>query len=71
MTRAFFSEFIDENAFNVLLDAIENPKPSVQQPALNHNVNRKSVQIITTKEKFHLYKIHLVQELNKDDFQKT
>ena len=58
----------DENALNVLLVTTENPTTSVQQLALNHNVSRKSVEMIMNKEKFHPYKIHLVQELNEDNF---
>ena len=41
----------------------------MQQLAPNHNVSRKTIQTtIMKKEKFHPYKIHLVQELNEDDF---
>ena len=58
----------DENALNTLLDATENPKTSVHLLALNHSVSRKTIETIVTKEKFHPYKIHLVQELNEDNF---
>jgi hypothetical protein len=34
----------DENSLNVMLDVVENPKTSVQQLALNHNMSRRSIQ---------------------------
>ena len=51
-----------------MLDVTENPKTSVQQLALNHNMSRSSVQKILKREKYHPYKIHLLQELSEDDF---
>jgi transposase len=48
----------EENSFNILLDVVENPKTSVLQAALN----------ILKRAKYHPYKIHLVHELNEDDF---
>ena len=56
------------NDLIVHLDATNNPKTSVQQLALNHNVSRKTIQAIMKKEKFQSYRIHLVQELNEDGF---
>lgn len=58
----------EESSLNVLLDVQENPKCSVQQRALTHHISRRSVQKILKKEKFHPYKIHLLQELSEDDF---
>ena len=51
-----------------MLDVIENPVNSTEQRALNHNMSRYSVQKITKREKFHPYKIKLLQELSEDDF---
>lgn len=58
----------EENSLNVILDVVENPKTSAQQLALNHNMSRYSIQKITKREKFRPYKIHLLQELSEDDF---
>jgi hypothetical protein len=51
-----------------MLDVVENPKTSVQQLALNHNMSRRSIQTIMRREKFHSYKIQLFHELTEDDF---
>lgn len=58
----------EENSLNILLDIVENPQTSVLQVALNHDMSRKSVQNILKRAKYHPYKIHLVHELNEDDF---
>lgn len=58
----------EENSLNVMLDVVENPINSTQQRALNHNMSRYSIQKICKREKFHPYKIHLLQELSEDDF---
>jgi transposase len=49
-----------ENSLNVMLDVVENPKTSVQQLALNHNMSRRSIQKIMRRENFHPYKIVVV-----------
>jgi hypothetical protein len=51
-----------------MLEVVENPKISVQQLVLNHNMSRRFMQKITKREKHHPYKIHLLQELSEDDF---
>lgn len=58
----------EENRLNVVLDVVENPKNSTEQLALNHDMSRYSIQKILKREKFHPYKIHLLQELCEDDF---
>ena len=58
----------DENSFNIMLDVTEKPKTSVQLLALNHKMGRNSVKKILKREKYHPYKIHLLQELSEDDF---
>ena len=58
----------DENSFNIRFDVTENPKISVYQLALKHNMSRSSVRKILKREKYHPYKIHLPQELSEDDF---
>ena len=57
----------DENSYNIMLGVTENPKTLVQQLALNHNMCRSSVQKILKREKYHPSKIHLPQELSKDE----
>ncbi|RZC32365.1 hypothetical protein BDFB_007820, partial [Asbolus verrucosus] len=51
-----------------MLNIVETPKILVQQLALNHNMSRGSIQKIMKREKYHPYKIHLLQELSEDDF---
>ncbi|KAJ8956458.1 hypothetical protein NQ318_010772 [Aromia moschata] len=58
----------EENSLNVMLDVVENPINSTQQRAVNHNMSRYSIQKICKREKFHPYKIHMLQELSEDDF---
>ena len=58
----------DENFFNIMSDVTKNTKTSVLQLALNHKMNRGSVQKILKREKYHTYKINLLQELSEDDF---
>ncbi|KAJ8939126.1 hypothetical protein NQ318_012366 [Aromia moschata] len=57
-----------ENSLNVMLDVVENPINSTQQRAVNHNMSRYSIQKICKREKFRPYKIHMLQELSEDDF---
>lgn len=58
----------NEKSLEILLDIQENPKTSTFQLAQNHNISRSSVQTILHKQKYHPYKIQLVQELLEDDF---
>lgn len=58
----------EQNSLNILIDLMDNPKVSVEQIALNHGMCRRSVQKILKKEHFHPYKVHLLQEINEDDF---
>jgi hypothetical protein len=46
----------DENSFNVMLDVVENPKTSVQQLALNHNISRRSFKKLCNVKNFILTK---------------
>lgn len=46
----------------------EDPHKSTRQVALEHNVSHVSVWKLLKSQKWHPYKIHLVQELNEDDF---
>lgn len=57
----------DNTSLDVLLDVLENPHTSISKLSLYHNVSKRSVRRILSKNKFHPYKVHLVQELNEDD----
>lgn len=58
----------DENALNLMLDVVNNPKTSLTQLAANHDMCKQSAFKILKNQKFHPYKVRLVQELNDDDF---
>jgi hypothetical protein len=57
-----------DTAIDILLDVQENPKQSLRQYGLNHNVTYQSVKNLFESEKIRPFKIHLVQELTEDDF---
>jgi len=52
-----------EKSLNVLQSFMENPLI-----AQEHQIDQKSVYKILKQNKFHPYIIHLMQELNEDDF---
>jgi len=51
----------------ILQSFIKNPHDSSRK-ALQHDIDQKSVLKILKNNKFHPYKVHLVQELNDDNF---
>lgn len=53
---------------NITIDLEESPQTSTTNLALNHDISRRSVGRILKSEKYHPYKIQLVQELSEDDF---
>lgn len=53
---------------NILLDLQENPHKATRQVAVEQSVCKSSVLKYLHKNKWHPYKVHLVQELNEDDF---
>ncbi|KAG5320514.1 SETMR methyltransferase, partial [Pseudoatta argentina] len=57
-----------DKRLNVLQSFIEYPRNSIRKVAQQHDIDPTSVHKILKKEKFHLYKIHLAQELYEDDF---
>lgn len=57
-----------DKALNVLLSVQENPHLSTRVIALINDTSHMSVDRILLKEKFHPYKIQLVQELSDDDY---
>lgn len=57
----------EEKSLNVLLSFVEDPHETTRSAALQHEIDQKSVLKILKVNKFHPYKIKLVQELNDDD----
>lgn len=58
----------EDKVLDVLLTINENPHSSTRQLALDNNISQGTVLNILHKEKFHPYKVKLVQELSEDDF---
>ncbi|EZA49482.1 hypothetical protein X777_12276 [Ooceraea biroi] len=57
-----------EKSLDVLQSFVENPHSSTRKTTAEHQIDQKSVCKILKQNKFHPYNIHLVQELNEDDF---
>lgn len=57
-----------DKALDILLSIEENPHLSTRIIGLDYNISHMSVDRVLKCEKFHPYKIHLVQELSEDDF---
>jgi len=53
---------------NVLQSFVENPQTSVRRTAQEREINPMSVHKILKWNKFRLYKMRFVHELNKNDF---
>lgn len=60
----------DDTSLNVLLSIQENPHLSSREVGRVHAISHRSVLKQLHKEKFHPYKMQLVQELVQDDFEK-
>lgn len=58
----------EDKKLDVLLTFQENPHTSSRQVGLDNNMDHTTVLKILKKEKWHPYKVHLVQELLEDDF---
>ncbi|KMQ82140.1 transposable element tc3 transposase, partial [Lasius niger] len=58
----------DEKALDVLLTVYDNPHTSVSRTAQENDISTTSVHRILKKHHYHPYKIHLVQELSEDDY---
>lgn len=58
----------EDKALDVLLTVTEQPHISTRQLMLDHEISQRSVLRILHKNKFHPYKVKLVQELSEDDF---
>lgn len=57
----------EESSLNVLLSFVENPHESTRHAAQQHGIDQKSVLKILKNNRFHAFKVKLVQELNEDD----
>lgn len=69
--RDFQGEFPlrnEANEIEVLGQIAADPTLSTRRLATVSNIKRSTIQRILKRHKFHPYKIHLVQQLNEDDF---
>jgi len=57
-----------EKSLYVLQSFVKNPHIFTYRTAEEYQIDQKSVCKILKQKKFYSYKIHLVQEMNKDDF---
>lgn len=57
----------NEESENVMLAVVENPHVSVRQIARDCNTSKSTVHSVLKKEKWHPYKVCVVQELFADD----
>lgn len=60
-------QFTDEKKLDVLLEIEENPHKTTRELAADNDVSKSSILRVLHKEKYHPYKVQLVQELNEDD----
>jgi len=58
----------NDKALDVLQSFVENPHISINRIAQEHEIGHASVSKILKLNNWHPYKLHLCQELSKDDF---
>lgn len=58
----------DNIDFEVLQSFVENPHTSIRKVSQQRDISRSAVQRTMKKYRYHPFKIHLVQELSEDDF---
>ena len=58
----------NDKALDVLQSFVEDPHISINRVAQEHEIGYASVSKILKLNKWHPYKLHLVQELSEDDF---
>ncbi|KAJ8963589.1 hypothetical protein NQ317_008477 [Molorchus minor] len=58
----------EENKLDVLLAFQDNPHTSSRQVGLDNNLHHTTVLKILEKDKWHPYKVHLIQDLLEEDF---
>jgi hypothetical protein len=51
---------VEDTKLDVLLEAEENPNNSTMQLALNNNVDHSFIEKLFKKEKYHPYKVQLI-----------
>lgn len=59
--------FDEEKQLDVLVEIEENPHKPTRQLAADNDVSKSSILRVLKEEKYHPYKVKLVQELNEDD----
>lgn len=55
----------EEKSLDVLQSSVENPHETLRSAALQHDIHHTSVLKIVKRNKFHPYKMRLVQDLMK------
>jgi len=65
-TRRAATATDSEKSLDVLQSFVKNPHIFTHKTAQKYQIDQKSVCKILKQNKFHLYKIHLMQELNED-----
>lgn len=58
----------DEHSLDVMQSVIENPHTSLRRVAQEHDIHYSSVRNVLKRNKCKPYKIHLLQELQEDDW---
>lgn len=58
----------EDKSIEFLQSFVENPHISLRRAALEHDISLGSASKIMKINKWHPYKIHLIQELSEDDF---
>ncbi|KAJ8921599.1 hypothetical protein NQ315_010505 [Exocentrus adspersus] len=58
----------EERKLDITLELLENPHTSTVSLARNHDVPRTTIRRFLKQEKYHPYKVYLVQELLEDDY---
>lgn len=60
----------EQQQLDAIVDQIENPSQSIRKSAEKNAVSPKTIHRLLKQNKFHPYKIHLVQELKGDDYER-
>uniref|UniRef100_V5I868 Transposable element Tc1 transposase n=1 Tax=Anoplophora glabripennis TaxID=217634 RepID=V5I868_ANOGL len=58
----------EEKKLDIALELVENPHTSTVSLARNHDASRTAIRMFLKQEKYHPYKVCLVQELLEDDY---
>jgi hypothetical protein len=67
MPRTGRPKINEDTKIDILVNMEENPLSTSQSTAAENDVSQRSILHLLKKEKYHLHKIQLLQELNEDD----